>query len=278
MNNAPKILPGPFRWVGAKNRMRSKIAPILEETRRGRPVYVEPFGGSAAMLLALEPVKLEIYNDADGRLADFFRALADDEALEKMKRFAAAFPQSREIYDEMKRDWVKSPELAKRGFATFYVQSFSFGGKPFAAFGIARKIHTNHDHNPPAMYRRRVDRLDEYAARFRFTCVESLDWRQCVDKYDSEQAFFYVDPPYFGKQQGFYCRDLPMVDHAALVETLLSLRGGVALSCYSNDVYTPLERAGWKRYDFEASSSVRYPTNNLGDSRKRVETLYVKPC
>lgn len=42
------------------------------------------------MLLALEPVNREIYNDADGRLADFFRALADDEALEKMKRFAAA--------------------------------------------------------------------------------------------------------------------------------------------------------------------------------------------
>jgi site-specific DNA-adenine methylase len=119
--------------------MRSKIAPILEEARRGRPVYVEPFGGSAAMLLALEPVKIEIYNDADGRLADFFRALADDKALEKMKRYAAAFPQSREIYDEMKRDWIKSPELAKRGFATFYVQSFSFGGKPFDSFGVERK-------------------------------------------------------------------------------------------------------------------------------------------
>ena len=93
----PKALPGPFCWVGAKNRMRSKIAPILEEARRGRPVYVEPFGGSAAMLLALEPRNHEVYNDADGRLADFFRALADDEAREKMKRYAATFPKSREI-------------------------------------------------------------------------------------------------------------------------------------------------------------------------------------
>ncbi len=90
----PQNLPGPFCWVGSKNRMRSKIAPILEEARRGRPVYVEPFGGSAAMLLALTPARREIYNDADGRLADFFRALADDEALEKMKRYAAAFSSS----------------------------------------------------------------------------------------------------------------------------------------------------------------------------------------
>ena len=99
---------------------------------------VRRFGGSAATSLALTPVKLEVYNDANGRLADFFRALADDEALKKMKRYAAAFPQSREIYDEMKRDWVKSPELAKRGFATFYVETFSFGGKPFDSFGVRK--------------------------------------------------------------------------------------------------------------------------------------------
>ena len=274
MNKAQKPLLSPFSWVGAKNRMRSKIAPILEEARCGRPVYVEPFSGSAAMLLALEPRNREVYNDADGRLADFFRALADDEAFEKMKRYAEVFPQSREIYDEMKRDWVKSPELAKRGFATFYVQAFSFGGKPFDSFGVEK----NGSPTRARSYRAKVDRLDEYAARFRFTCVESLDWRQCIAKYDSEQAFFYVDPPYYGKQKGFYRRSLPLVDHAELVKTLLSVRGRAALSCYSNDVYEPLERAGWKRFDFQASSSVKRSTNNVGEQRQRVETLYVSPA
>ncbi len=254
--------------------MRSKIAPILEKARRGRPVYVEPFGGSGAVINALKPVEIEVYNDADGRLADFFRALADDEALKKMKRYAAAFPKSREIYDEMKRDWVKSPELAKRGFATFYVQAFSFGGKPFDSFGVERRGDTE---KTVAAYLSRSERLDEYAVRFRFTTVESLDWRQCVAKYDSEQAFFYLDPPYCGKQKCFYRRDLPLVDHAELVETLLSVRGGAALSCYDNDDYTPLERAGWGRYDFEASSSVKRSTGNIGEQRRRAETLYVKP-
>lgn len=273
MDNVPKLLPAPFCWVGSKNRMRLKIAPILEEARRGRPVYVEPFGGSAAMLLALEPVNREVYNDADGRLADFFRALADDEAFEKLKRYAEVFPQSREIYDEMKRDWVKSPELAKRGFATFYVQAFSFGGKPFDSFGV-QKISGKRN---TEVYRAKSERLDVYAVRFRFTTIESLDWQQCIAKYDSEQAFFYVDPPYYGKQKGFYRRDLPLVDHAELIKTLLSVRGGVALSCYSNDVYAPLERAGWKRYDFQTSSSVKRSTDNIGEQRRRVETLYVKP-
>lgn len=268
----------PFRWQGSKVRMLSKILPIIESARGDAPVYVEPFGGSGAVINALKPVEIEVYNDADERLVDFFRAIADDEALAKMKRWGETFPKSRAIYDEMKYDWIKSPEFAKRGFATFYVQAFSFGGKPFGSFGITRKVTTSHDSNLVVPYRRKVAVLDAFAERFRFVNIESLDWRQCVDKYDSVQAFFYFDPPYCGKQKGYYRRDLPIVDHAELVETILSVRGGVALSCYDNDVYAPLERAGWVRYDFEASSSVGCSTDNIGEQRRRVETLYVKPA
>ena len=272
MEGKAKTPSAPFSWTGAKNRMRSKIAPILEEARRGRPVYVEPFGGSAATSLALEPVKREVYNDADGRLADFFRALADNDALEKMKRWGDAFPQSREIYDEMKRDWIKSSELAKRGFATFYVQSFSFGGKPFDAFGIQKNDGSKGN---VGAYRAKAERLDEYAARFRFVNVESLDWRQIVAKYDSEQAFFYLDPPYCGTKTAPYRRDLPPVDWRELVARLLTLKGGAALSCYDCDECAPLREAGWKRFDFKASSSVAHSSRNA--NRARVETLYVSP-
>lgn len=257
--------------------MLSKILPIIESARGDAPVYIEPFGGSSTVLNALKPVKIEVYNDADERLVDFFRALADDEALAKMKLWGATFPKSRAIYNEMKRDWIKSPELAKRGFATFYVQSFSFGGKPFDSFGVERKISTTHDNSLPASYQRKTAALDTFAERFRFVNIESLDWRQCVDKYDSEQAFFYFDPPYICNSN-CYKKSLASVDHTELVARLLTLQGGAALSCYDNDVYKPLAEAGWERSDFAASSSFRLSTDNLGDARKRVETLYVSPC
>ena len=254
--------------------MSSKIVPLIEEARRGRRVYVEPFGGTGVVLLALTQFEREIYNDADERLVDFFRALADDESREKMKRWGETFPQSRAVYDEMKRDWIKSPELAKRGFATFYVQAFSFGGKPFDAFGYERKSAGTR--NAAALYRRRVAALDAFAERFRLVNVERLDWRAVVDKYDSEQAFFFCDPPYICNSNS-YKKDLAPVNHAELVERLLELQGGAALSCYDNDVYKPLIEAGWGHHNFAASSSVRLSTSNLEDARKRVETIYVKP-
>ena len=256
--------------------MLSKIVPLIEKARGDRPVYVEPFGGSGAVINALKPVGLEVYNDADERLADFFRALVDDEARGKMVRFGETFPQSRAIYDEMKRDWINSPELAKRGFAVFYIQNFSFGGKPFDCYCVCRRVKSSHDHLLGVTYKRRVVEFDSFAERFRFVNVESLDWRAIVDKYDSEQAFFYLDPPYICNCNK-YKKDLAPVDHAEIVSRLLTLQGGAALSCYDNDVYKPLVEAGWWRYDFTASSSVCLSTNNLGDARKRAETLYIKP-
>ena len=234
----------PFSWTGSKVRMSGKIVPILEEARRGRRVYVEPFGGSGAVFLALTPFEREVYNDADERLVDFFRALVDDESREKMKRWGETFPYSRAIYDEMKRDWIKSPELAKRAFATFYVQQFAFGGKPFDAFGYARKVCSKHDRGMSAPYRRKVAALDAFAERFHLTNVERLDWRELVDKYDSEQAFCYCAPPYQAPTSAMYSAATRPVDWRELVERLLTLKGGAALSCYDCEECAALRDAG----------------------------------
>ncbi|MBQ1277799.1 MAG: DNA adenine methylase [Thermoguttaceae bacterium] len=264
----------PFSWRGSKVRMLGKIVPILEDARRGRRVYVEPFGGTGSVLLALTPFEREVYNDADERLVDFFRALADDESRAKLRRWGETFPQSRAIFDEMKRDWIRSPELAKRAFALFYVQAFSFGGKPFDAFGFVRKIYTNHDRDLPALYRRRVASFDAFAERFRLVNVERLDWREVVDKYDSEQAFFYCDPPYLAPGSACYVADARPVDWRELIDRLLTLKGGAALSCYDCDECAALREAGWTRYDFKASQSTAHSSRNA--NRARVETLYVK--
>ena len=256
--------------------MLSKIIPLIEKARGDRPVYVEPFGGSGAVINSLKPVEIEVYNDVDERLVDFFRALIDDDARKKMVLFGETFPQSRAIYDEMKRDWINSPELAKRGFAVFYVQNFSFGGMSFDSYGYAKGATYIKKKDLAAAYKNKSSALDAFAERFRFVNVEALDWRQVVDKYDSANAFFYFDPPYICNSNS-YKKDLAPVDHAELVARLLTLQGGAALSCYDNDVYKPLLEAGWERHDFAASSSVRRSTDNLGDARKRVETLYIKP-
>jgi DNA adenine methylase len=66
-------LRSPSCWFGGKGQMTAKLLPLTLDCRR----YVEPFGGGASVLLAREPVDVEVYNDIDGNLHEFFCVLAD---------------------------------------------------------------------------------------------------------------------------------------------------------------------------------------------------------
>jgi len=69
------VIRAPFPWFGGKSRAASIIWQRFGPVRN----YVEPFAGSLAVLLARPwPAKIETVNDADGLLANFWRALQSD--------------------------------------------------------------------------------------------------------------------------------------------------------------------------------------------------------
>lgn len=51
----------PFKWLGGKSKLVRKLLPLLPPHR----VYVEAFGGAAALLLAKPPSPVEVFNDID---------------------------------------------------------------------------------------------------------------------------------------------------------------------------------------------------------------------
>jgi hypothetical protein len=69
-------LTAPFPWFGGKSRAADDVWRLLGADVTG---YVEPFCGSLAVLLARpEPVAVETVNDADGFVANFWRAVSFD--------------------------------------------------------------------------------------------------------------------------------------------------------------------------------------------------------
>ena len=64
-----------FGWYGSKSRLGLRIAALAS----GIPhqVYLEPYAGSAAVLFAKPRVPVEIINDLDGQVVNFFRELRD---------------------------------------------------------------------------------------------------------------------------------------------------------------------------------------------------------
>ena len=71
----------PFPYFGGK----SRIAPLVWTRFGDTPNYVEPFGGSLAVLLARPfPARTETVNDANGFIVNFWRAVqAEPEAVAK---------------------------------------------------------------------------------------------------------------------------------------------------------------------------------------------------
>ena len=95
------VLKAPFPYPGGK----SKIAPVVWQRFGDTPNFVEPFLGSAAVLLARPPFegnRIETVNDADGYVANFFRALqADPDAV----AYHASWPVS-ELDLHARGDWL----------------------------------------------------------------------------------------------------------------------------------------------------------------------------
>jgi Fe-S cluster biogenesis protein NfuA len=70
-------LRAPFPWFGGKSRVAHIVWPRLGDVRN----YVEPFAGSLAVLLARPTdARVETVNDANAYLANFWRALAGENA------------------------------------------------------------------------------------------------------------------------------------------------------------------------------------------------------
>ena len=84
----------PFPWIGGKE----KIAPYILQTFPAKLAqYVEPFGGSGAVLLALpqDPSRLDIYNDLDAELVNLYsRSRTLEHSLMQEYRFTSSASKS----------------------------------------------------------------------------------------------------------------------------------------------------------------------------------------
>ena len=65
--------------------------------------------------------------------------------------------------------------------------------------------------------------------------IENLDFRQIIEKYDSEKALFYLDPPYIEKEH-YYEVGFTEKDHTELAKMLKTIKGKFDLSYYPHSL------------------------------------------
>lgn len=108
---------------------------------------------------------------------------------------------------------------------------------------------------PAALSFMRTSHLRPLAERLRGVTIDSLEALECLRRYDSEKALFYVDPPYprgVRVRRGMsYRHEMSDADHEALLGLLRELKGIVVLSGYASELYDEA-LADWERYERQA--------------------------
>lgn len=113
----------PIKWMGGKYRLRKTIIKMLPE----HTCYCEVFGGAGWVLFGKQPSRVEVYNDINSELVNFFQVVKD-----KPEEFIRAFDLlliSREIFVRFKALSLVGTSDVKRAVRFYYILHFSFGAK-----------------------------------------------------------------------------------------------------------------------------------------------------
>lgn len=264
----------PLRWAGGKNRIVDWIVPFLDADAS---VYVEPYAGSAAVLLALPRCyPFEVLNDIDGHLVTFYRVLQDRAKFRELLRRLVWTPYARA---ELVRavETLEDPEAddVSRAWAVFVAHNQGISGRRADCAGNWGRTTTRDATGPQVS---RIHELRSVRDRLLGVQIDNRDALEVIRYWDSPRTMFYIDPPYHTDTNPTHRTGyVAIADHAhyeRLIELLVGIQGQVVLSGYEHDVYRPLVEAGWDRYERRVASFLG--NTAIARDRRRTEVLWVK--
>lgn len=238
------IIKTPVSWMGNKTSILH-ILYALFPLSYGR--YIEPFGGSGAVLLGkAKPDKFEVYNDYNANLVNLFRCMRD-RPMSFIRELGFLNLNSRDDFNTIKRFLEKQEftdsymkqeleltnillpppqaceirRLYKRGkedydlrravmFLKLVRYSYSSGGKSFACqpFNVASLFKL----------------IQQLSNRLANAIIENQDFEVLIKHYDRPDSFFYCDPPYYTSEYVYEC-GFTWDDHLRLRNALAESKG-----------------------------------------------------
>jgi DNA adenine methylase len=221
-----------FPYPGGKTSYVGEIVRQFPEHRR----YIEPFGGSAAVLLNKPLSYIEVFNDLNSDIVHFFEVLRNRK--DELQEWLRQTPFSRELHERWGSAWFQGErpdDALERAGRWYYLRYTQYGGKINVFSGFKTSIKRNEARS----FRGATEHLDEVVARLHNVIIENQDYREVVDRYDRPDSLFYFDPPYVGTRDNFY--GTGEFDHQQLVDVVSDIEGYCVCS-YGDlpDAFQPL--------------------------------------
>lgn len=221
---------GPLSYIGGKRRLALRLVQLLPT----HITYVEPFAGGAQVFFHKEPSKVEVLNDLNGEVMNFFRVCQLHH--EELIRYLTFVVASRRLYELYQRQDPTTLTDVQRAARFLYLQKTSFGGKvrqQTYGYGV---VDTTFD---PAQLPQRIQTVTR---RLKSVQLESWPYERILERFDRPTTVFYCDPPYVGFK--LYPHNFEERDFQVLAQRLQNLRGKFLLSINEH----PVARTAFKQF------------------------------
>jgi DNA adenine methylase len=252
----------PITYYGGKQKLAPKILKLIPEHK----LYCEPFVGGGAVFFAKAKSEVEVINDTNRELINFYAvAQRDFTSLEKeveislhsrdLHRRASVVYANPDMFSELKRAW-----------ALWVLSQQSFCGMLNGTWGYDKKKGTT----SRKISNKRNAFTTDLAIRLQEVQIECTDALRIIASRDTADSFFYCDPPYFNSDCGHY-DGYTKEDFLMLLKALEKLDGKFLLSSYPSDILKEfVTRNSWHTLSIEQTVSVNKGT---GRGKKKTEVL-----
>jgi DNA adenine methylase len=242
----------PIKWRGGKARLAKAIISYFPEHQ----TYVEVFGGGAAVLFNKDLSPVEVYNDIDKSVVNFFLVLSDPEMYEQFVRRVSVLPYSRELYNKSRAERFGVVDPVEWAAVFFVMARQSFGGVPLRSWGYGTGQSARGMGGSVAAWFSAIELLPEVHFRLQSVMFECNDWYDVITAYDGVDTLFYLDPPYIPDTRTdnrVYDNEMSLDEHTALIDVIQGVEGKVIISGYPHPLYGILDQVGWERREFDIS-------------------------
>jgi len=268
-------------YIGGKSKIGKWIVDYYPQDME---TYVETFGGMFWCFYNMDMekypnLKRVVYNDFNPLNYNLFQCIQNPSELLKSVNEIPCQQKGEEVtpedYKLLFKDFqteIFDPKFVVNGpdyevaakYAYILTQVFS-GSKPETSSYIDLKGKYK------SKYLTFRDKLqnEKWIEKFlKITDVENMDFEEVIKKYDSENTYFYLDPPYWKTENYYSNHDFDRGDHERLANVLKRVEGKFSLSYYDFELlheWFPDTDYVWKSKDFaKAAAASKGRTQNKG--------------
>jgi len=209
-------------YIGGKSKFSNFITPYIPQDVS---TFVEPFGGMMGVFLSLDPIIYNfdkvIYNDLNFLNYNLFNKLKCSDFILDLNNInidESFYKNSLELISSEK-------DLNKLAIYWLVILCCS---NPY-------EIGKNswRDNSKFKLFK---ERIDSYSLKLNnITDICNEDYKDIIKKYDSVSTLFYVDPPYFGKEDYYINHNFYDKSHTGLASILNNIDGRFILSYFYFD-------------------------------------------